>query len=182
MSHVTHLNTSPSREHVLPVEYHHRCRRGHKNESCRTYEWVMSHMWTTHLLKNMFYLLSITTGAGEDIWMSHVAHMNESRLTYERVSFCQEHVLPVEYHHGCRRGPFWRQVACLQIYILPIANLPPSHSTLCGESLNTEACKSLKRESCSHWIDSHAKWLQIYRQIIQFCVESHWIDRHAIIK
>jgi len=32
----------------------------HMNESCRTYEWVMSH-----------------------IWMSHVAHMNESRRTYD---------------------------------------------------------------------------------------------------
>ena len=35
----------------------------HMNESCRTYEWVMSH-----------------------IWMSHVAHMNESCRTYERVT------------------------------------------------------------------------------------------------
>ena len=83
--------------------------------------------------------------------------MNESCHVYEWVTFA-EHVLPVEYHHVCRRGPFWRQVACLQIYILLIANLPPSHSTLCRELLNTEACKSWKRESCSHWIDWFWLW------------------------
>jgi len=42
--------------------------------SCHTYEWVMSHIWMSHV-----------THMNESchIWMSHVTHMNESRHAYE---------------------------------------------------------------------------------------------------
>jgi len=42
----------------------------HMNESCHTHEWVMSHIWMSHVTH---------------IWMSHVIHMNESCHTYEWV-------------------------------------------------------------------------------------------------
>ena len=57
------------------------------NESCHTYEWVMSH-----------------------IWMSHVTHMNESRHTYEWVMShiwvpCHRHIRGgcVSAHKLCKR-------------------------------------------------------------------------------
>ena len=51
----------------------------HMNESCHTYEWVMSH-----------------------IWMSHVTHMNESCHTYE--SHVCVHVRTWRRHHVCDLG------------------------------------------------------------------------------
>ena len=46
----------------------------HMNESCHTYEWVMSHIWMSPV---------IVMNDISHIWMSHVSHMNESCHTYE---------------------------------------------------------------------------------------------------
>ena len=51
----------------------------HTNESCYTYECVMSHIWTTSLSKCKLWLVV------SHIWRSHVAHMNQSCHTYEWV-------------------------------------------------------------------------------------------------
>ena len=53
------------------------------NESCHTYERVMSHTWishATHLNHTYEWVMSQT-------WMSHVTHMNESCHTYEHMGW-----------------------------------------------------------------------------------------------
>ena len=47
MSYVTRIN-----EHVTHMKTTHTCMShvAHTNESCRTYEWVMSHIWTSHVI------------------------------------------------------------------------------------------------------------------------------------
>ena len=47
------------------------------NKSCRTYEWLMLHIWMihfTHIHESCHLYDSVMT----HIWMSHVTHMNES--------------------------------------------------------------------------------------------------------
>ena len=48
------------------------------NESCHTYEIVMSHIWITHVAH-------MNEPCVMYIWMSHVAHMNESCRKFESV-------------------------------------------------------------------------------------------------
>ena len=58
----------------------------HMNESCLTYEWVMSHIWmsrVSHMNRSCRTYECVTT----HIWMSHVLHTSESCLTYKRVVF-----------------------------------------------------------------------------------------------
>ena len=52
------------------------------NESCHTYEWVMSHIWTSHVT-HMSESNHIHTRVLSHLWMSPVTHMNESCYTYE---------------------------------------------------------------------------------------------------
>jgi len=56
------------------------------NESCHTYEWVISHRW-----KEAFHRLPVMCHTYQwvmsHIWMSHVTHMNESCHIDERKHF-----------------------------------------------------------------------------------------------
>ena len=54
------------------------------NESCHTYEWVMSHIWMSHVTQ-MNESCHTYEWVMSYIWMSHVTHMNESCHTYEWV-------------------------------------------------------------------------------------------------
>ena len=59
----------------------------HRNESCHTYGWVMSHIWMSHVT-HMNESCHTYEWVRSHIWMSHVTHMNESGHTYERVMSC----------------------------------------------------------------------------------------------
>ena len=52
------------------------------NESCHTYEWVISHVWMGHVT-HMNESCNTYEWVMSHIWMSHVTHMNESHHTYE---------------------------------------------------------------------------------------------------
>jgi len=76
MSHVTHMNMTwlihmCDMTHIQKGDVNVMEWQGdvvpHMNESCHTYEWVMSHTYE--------WVMS-------HIWMSHVTHMNESCLTH----------------------------------------------------------------------------------------------------
>jgi len=54
------------------------------NESCHTYERVMSHTWMSHVT-HMNESCQIYKWVISHIWMSHVTHTNESSHTYEWV-------------------------------------------------------------------------------------------------
>ena len=81
MSHVTHLNMLCHTCHACQLD---ECECMHMDESCHTYEWVMSHIWrshVTHMNESCHIYDSVTTHT----WMSHVTHMNQSRHIYEFV-------------------------------------------------------------------------------------------------
>jgi len=48
-----------------------------QNESCHTYEWVMSHIWMSHVTQ-VNESCHTCEWVMSHIWMSHVTHMNES--------------------------------------------------------------------------------------------------------
>ena len=54
------------------------------NESCLIYEWVMSHIWMSHI-SCMNESCLIYEWVMSHIWMSHVSYMNESCLMFEWV-------------------------------------------------------------------------------------------------
>jgi len=56
----------------------------HMNESCHTYEWVISHTWMSHVT-HMNKSCHTYKWVMSHIWISHVTHMNQSRHTYEWV-------------------------------------------------------------------------------------------------
>jgi len=54
------------------------------NESCHTYEWVMSHIWMSRVTHTNKAYRTYGWGTSQ-MWMKHVAHMDESRHAYEWV-------------------------------------------------------------------------------------------------
>jgi len=56
----------------------------HMDESCYTYEWVMSHTWMSHVT-HMNESCHTHAWVMSHIWTGHVTHMNESCHTYEWV-------------------------------------------------------------------------------------------------
>ena len=56
----------------------------HTNESCHTYDWVMSRMWMSHVTHTNESCHTYDWVMSH-IWMSHVTNTNESRHTYEWV-------------------------------------------------------------------------------------------------
>jgi len=56
----------------------------HMDESCRTYKWVMSHIWTRRVapMNESCHTYELVTW---HTWMSHFTHMTATCHTYERV-------------------------------------------------------------------------------------------------
>jgi len=83
MSHVTHMNEScHTYEWVMSHVWMGHVT--HMTESCHTYEWVMSHIWMSHVTR-MNESCRAYEWVMSHIWMSHVTHMTESCQTYEWV-------------------------------------------------------------------------------------------------
>jgi len=114
------------------------------NESCRTYEWVMVHIW-------MRQVVHINE-------MSHDAHMNESRHTYKWV------VLLIWMSHVASMNESWCNCECVMLHI------SIKHGAHLNESRHT--CKSLilctRRRHVAHmneargtykWVMSHI-WIR----------------------
>jgi len=57
------------------------------NESCHTYEWVMAHIWMSHVTHSVWH------GVVFYIWMSHVTHMTAACHTHE-FGLSRSQVLP----------------------------------------------------------------------------------------
>jgi len=90
------------------------------NESCHTYkrvmsriEWVMSHVWMSHVA-HMNESCHTYEWVMSRIWMSHVTHMNESCHTYEWVTphIQMSHVTYVNGAcHKCEEGMWHRYMS-----------------------------------------------------------------------
>ena len=82
-SHVTSLNEScHTYEWVMSRIW--MCQVTHMNESCHASEWVMSRIWMSHVTY-MNESCHISECVMSRIWMSHVTHLNESCHVYEWV-------------------------------------------------------------------------------------------------
>ena len=83
MSHVTHMNES-CHTYEWVMSHIWMGHVTHMNESCHTYAWVMSHIrmhHVTHMNKSCYTYECVMS----HIWMSHVTYMNASCHTYEWV-------------------------------------------------------------------------------------------------
>jgi len=102
------------------------------NESCYTYEWVMSHIqwvishtWMSHVTHM------------DELWMSHVTHMNESCHAYEWVMshIWMSHVTHVnESCHTCTIGNYHGGFAAGMRWV---PHIWISHVTHMNESCHT---------------------------------------------
>jgi len=83
MRHVTRMNES-CHTYEWVMSHIWMSRVTHVNASCHTYEWVMSHIWMSHVT-HINESCHTCECVMSHIWMSHVTHMNESCHTYEWV-------------------------------------------------------------------------------------------------
>jgi len=88
MSHVAHMNES-CHTYEWVMSHIWMSHAAHMNESCHTYEWVMPHIWLSHVT-HMTESCRTYEWVMSHVWMSHVTHMNESCHTYETCNGCIE--------------------------------------------------------------------------------------------
>jgi len=155
MSLVTHLNEScHTCEWVVPHIW-----MSHVIGSCHTYEWVMSHIWRRHVTH-----MKVSRHAYEwvmsHIWMSHVIRMNESCHTYEWVMSRQQ----MERDWECPWAP--THYESFHIYEWVMSHVWMSHVTtqhlLCGH----DSFFHVSRDSFIH-----ATWL------IHICEMTHNLEK-----
>jgi len=96
------------------------------NASCRTYEWVTSHIWTSHVAR-MDDVRHTYEWVMSHIWMSHVTHMHESCHTYEWVTWHTEMCHVAHLNQSCHTSDrvIWMRIAaetggsfCTIIYLV----------------------------------------------------------------
>jgi len=103
--HVTHLNAYEGVMVHICYTYKTKnflciyIRHQNRNELCHTCEWVMSHIWMSHVthIKESCHTYERVMS---QIWKSHVTYMNESCHTYERLAFCIPHTDVLCIHTG----------------------------------------------------------------------------------
>jgi len=101
------------------------------NESCHTYEWVMSHIWMSHVTHMNESCHTYEWGMSHT-WMHQVPHMNESCHTYEWV---MSHIWMSHVTHMDASSPtsctlvctksniwmchinFWASLCVFQVYV-----------------------------------------------------------------
>jgi len=105
----------------------------HMNESCHTYEWVMSHIWTSHVT-HMNESCHTYACVMSHIWTSHVTYMHESCLTYGRV---MEHICCMQRQPISIRIAFFIQVLQVNTYEWVISNTCTSFCVCISESCCT---------------------------------------------
>jgi len=121
----------------------------HMNESCHTYEWVMSHIWTRHVTH-----MTESCHRYSHIWMSHVTHMNESCHIYEHTS----HVTHMNESCHTYEHVMW-------------------HIWLSRVTHTNESCHTRMNESCHtyEWVPCHTyEWASQIFRVIGFS----YIDLH----
>jgi len=139
-------------------------------ESCYSYEWVMSHIWMSHVT-HMNESRHTYERVMSHIWMSHVTHMNESCHTYEWVmshicagdicDFVKAHIqtnlnasishIPLQTNHVSWYDCIARQMdAPCRIYDRVTSHEWTSHVTRVNKSRHTHK-----------WVTSHLKKTQI---------------------
>ena len=101
---VTHIILTRHATHVW-IGHVTRMNESCMNESCHTYEWVVSHKWMSHVT-HMNELCYTCERVMSHIWIGHVTHAHESCHTYVWVTsrICMSHVT---HMNGSRYTCVW---------------------------------------------------------------------------
>jgi len=140
-SHVTHMNEScHTYERVMSHVWMRHVTR--MNESCRTYEWDMSHIWTSHVA-HMNESCHTYERVMSHIRMSHVTHMNESSWhTYMNDDVIQkrhnERQIRQKWRIYMKRGPYRHIWMKKDLYSFPRCDVIPKRDTSLITSLLTK--------------------------------------------
>jgi len=104
----------------------------HTNEPCRTYEWVMSHIWMSRIWICHVTRVNESCHTCEwvmsHVWMGHVASMNESCHTYEWIVYTPRRHRTEQFPKPWKGLIAWRDsficVMRLVLYIYECLNSP----------------------------------------------------------
>ena len=110
-SHVWHDSITCVTWHIYPA-------RVYMNESCHTCDWVMSHMWLSHVT-HVIESFPLWNGVMSHVWRSQVTRMKESCNTYEGV---MSHIRMNHVTHTKESCHTWSDACTLppDIYIFPV--------------------------------------------------------------
>jgi len=151
------------------------------NVSCRMYEWVMSHIWMSHVArphsqlcqqgcvwKCVLSYIWMSHGPGYEwimshIWMSHVARMNESCRTYDWV------MSHVRISHVARMNESCRTYEWVTSHVW-MSHVARMNEKRCSTGTRTTSNGCVSE---SGWGMSHMNVFHIYF-IQQMCVRSGW--------
>ena len=88
----------------------------HMSESCHIYEWVMSHIWMSHVT-HMNESFHICEWVMSHIWVSHVTHMNEwwtrKKCDWHRPLFLKRDV-------SLKTGLFLKSHQTVCLFLVPV--------------------------------------------------------------
>jgi len=143
------------------------------NESCHTYEWVISHIWTIHVthMNESYHTHKLVMS---HLWTSHVTHTNESCHTYEWVSssflalslsltLCVHVCLFFPPHASFHTSPLPASFSCSRQVLCPWSK---SHVTHKNESCHTY-----------DWVVSHI-WMSHSTHMNESCHTYEWVMSH----
>ena len=129
-------------------------------ESCHTFEWVMSHVWMSHV-KRVNESCHTYKWVMSHIWMSHVTHMNESCHTHEWVKShiwmshsCLMNICVVWLVQMCdmTHSYVWHDSFICVTWLIHTCDM--THSYVWHESLMTDSYV---------WVMSHKQRVQRYQ-------------------
>jgi len=158
------------------------------NELCRTYEWVMSHIWMSYVAHRNESCRTYECVMSH-IGMSHVAHMNASCLTYEWVMShiwmsyvahmnepCRTYISHISVSHTCKHLqysvclPLCRRYEWGHTYEWVMSHIQMSHVTHIS---HTWACQTQASTS-----NSCAEGMSEATPMNYWCCAYKWVIFH----
>jgi len=177
------------------------------NESCRIYEWVISHRWMSHVAQMIdwycFYYFvrnslvallealrashlahvnkSCRTYEGvlSHVWMSHIAHMNESSRTYEWVLSYTRMSHVTHTNESCRKSSRTCKCVILRIWAW-VCHVAKG----CRTKTKRRAGGGSMNESCLtyEWIMAHIGMCRVTHRNVS-CHTCEWVmSRRAVVQ
>ena len=144
------------------------------DESCHTYEWVMSRLWMSHgtHMNESWHTLSVVWCIQMcDIWICHVIHMKESWHTYEWVMA----------HIWMSHGTHMNEPCHTYEWVMP--HIWMSHVTHMNESCHIRMCHdsftyAMTREGFMAYRERYAMTPSRMQWLLHMWVMTHSYLRH----
>jgi len=166
----------------------------HTNEPCRTYEWVMSHIWMSHIW--ICHVTRVNESCHTWEWvmshlcMSHVTRMNESMNEschiYEWIVYTPQRHRTEQFPKPWKGLIAWSDsficVMRLNLYIYECRDSLLRVTWLVRVRHASELSKALKGESCHtyEWVMSHV-WMSHVTRINESCHTYGWVMSHVLM-